>query len=112
MGKRKKNHYFMGWIVMKTNLKPSIIAPAITASKRQKQKNAKAVVPRRPGEEAKYGSQVTVRNHKPKETERKKPRQWFHDTPNVIQLDENLIQEGRKRRVDQQIYHNMCNPSH
>lgn len=47
-------NYFMGCIVMKTSLSPSIMAPAITARRRQKQKNAKATVPRRPDEGAEY----------------------------------------------------------
>lgn len=31
---REKGNYFIGWMVINTNLKPSIIAPAITASRR------------------------------------------------------------------------------
>ena len=75
----------MGWIVMKTNLKPSIIAPAITASRRQKQKNANAPVPNRPGEVA--NMDVNLMTHEAKENESRK----LHKTFTLPQMSSNLM---------------------
>lgn len=69
-------------MVMNTNFRPSIMAPAITARSRQKQKNANAAVPIKPDLNHTTDESDHLRGQKEKQNKNQQIKQnTWHDIP-------------------------------